>query len=41
MENMIKLEAPGEIIFRGMCFAYVMLPGFDTGKQGPLLYQCR
>jgi hypothetical protein len=26
MENMIKLEAPGEIIFLGLCFAYIMLP---------------
>jgi hypothetical protein len=26
MENMIKLEAAGEIIFLGLCFAYIMLP---------------
>jgi hypothetical protein len=27
MENMIKLEAPGEITFLGLFFVYIMLPG--------------
>jgi hypothetical protein len=35
MENMIKLEAAGEMIFLGLCFAYMMLPSLILESKIP------